>query len=317
MTKHHFIPRSYLAGFTTSGKKDDRLWVLDQETGKQWPGKPNTVAFQHDLYIIENADDKEIPPNALEQEFGNTIENKVAPIIKEITIKGRLPVGEEFVELMKFIALLFARTPSHRETLEKPLKEVGELILHEILATPERYKNTIEKMRKDGFEINEEAGYEDMKAFIRNGNYDICVNQNFYLKLLLHSANIIAPLLMERKWSLVITDDKFGGFICSDNPVSLVWTVPMPPFYSPGFGMLNTEITVPLSKNFALIGRFEGEAQVGLATKKTVASINSRTGMYSKRFVYSAKKDFIWINKNGQISTTADLIKAIQKKISR
>ncbi len=59
--------------------------------------------------------------------------------------------------------------------------------------------------------------------------------------------------------------------------------------------------TMPLNKQVALVGRFGGESKKYWAVKKVVAEINRRTIMYAQRFIYSARKDFIWIKKDREI----------------
>ncbi|KNY27689.1 hypothetical protein [Pseudobacteroides cellulosolvens] len=59
--------------------------------------------------------------------------------------------------------------------------------------------------------------------------------------------------------------------------------------------MPNTEVSIPLTKQAALIGRFEGEAEVNYLTLSGLAALNSRTGMYSERFLYHPYKNFIMV----------------------
>lgn len=177
------------------------------------------------------------------------------------------------------------------------------MILDMITSSRERWEGIQAQMREDGYTTDEEVGYEGLRKFVENRNFTLQVNQNYLIHLMLYSFKELTPILLSRKWSLAIAPDKTGGFICSDNPVSLVWRKPkpVPAIWSPGFGMPDTELSVPLTRDFALISRFEGESEQGFATPKTIASINSRTGRYSARFVYSAWENFLWINKENTV----------------
>jgi hypothetical protein len=180
-----------------------------------------------------------------------------------------------------------------------------------ILATPERYAATLEKMKAKGIPISNKITYESMRQFINSGDYEIQISQNWYIKIILDMVETILTLLMHRKWSLIIAKNDAGHFICSDMPVALIWTKPMPAIYGPGFGMTDTELTIPLNKEIALIARFEGQEQIYEADRQFVASLNSRTGMYADRFLYSPDEKFSWIRSDEVICTGSDLIEAI------
>ena len=46
--KQHYVPKFYLRGFTESGKETDYLYVIEQETGKQYKSRPSELAVQKD-----------------------------------------------------------------------------------------------------------------------------------------------------------------------------------------------------------------------------------------------------------------------------
>ena len=51
--KHHYVPQTYLAGFTDSGENDGRLYVLDKDDGRQWPSNPGDTGCERDFYMLE------------------------------------------------------------------------------------------------------------------------------------------------------------------------------------------------------------------------------------------------------------------------
>lgn len=308
--RHHFISKFQLTSFTPTGSRHDRLWVTDQKSGKRWQSLIDNIAFEKDLYRIEVGEKEGLEPDILESKIFSDIETNVSRIIKTIETTLQLPDGEDFFKLIDFIALLFCKNPTHRKLTSKPLEDLNKMILKEITSSRERWESIQARMRKDGYTIDED--YEGFKEFVESDNYTIQISQNYLIQLMLYSYKVLTPTLLRRKWSLAIAPDESGGFICSDNPVSLVWTKPIPDFWSPGFGMTNTELTVPLTRNFALVSRFEGQSEQGFATLKTIASINSRTGMYSDRFVYSAWENFLWVNNSGSVCNSHDLIAAIK-----
>ena len=182
------------------------------------------------------------------------------------------------------------------------------------LATPEHWESTKECLKKNGYELGEKISYEQMKRFIESDKYQIEVDKLWHLKNLVEILDILIPLLMTRNWSLLIAepDDKF--FICSDSPVSLMWTKPAPAFWGPGFGMPDTELLMPLNKKQALVACFEGKSKSYLAPIEVISKVNNRTRIFTQRFIISPEEDFIYLRKDGKIGNKSDLIQEISTK---
>lgn len=315
--KHHYIPQFFLANFTDIGNKESKLWVTDQKQCKQWKASTSAVAYQNKLYSLEsNPDGMLNEPDAIEKAFSK-IESMAATVIKEILETEQIPTGDGFNILINFIALMASRTPKMINHRTKPLLEINEMIMRMSLSSKERWQGLTSQMVKEGKLLPEalnDTNYGKMCDFFYSKRYTMDINQNYKIEQLLDSINILIPLLGQRKWSLYVSRDitttmpQLGGFICSDNPVALVSLVPLPPIYSPGFGMPRTEVTMPLSKNVAIVGRFEGGKKVSIISVKGMASINSRTGMYADRFLYHSNKNFIMINQQQQICNVNDLL---------
>jgi len=88
--------------------------------------------------------------------------------------------------------------------------------------------------------------------------------------------NVVLKALMARKWEMhAIASEDVGCFVTTDRPVVLTWNNPekIPPMYreSPGFGMPNTEVLFPITKNLIVIGSFQGKGGTMLATTPFVA----------------------------------------------
>lgn len=88
----------------------------------------------------------------------------------------------------------------------------------------------------------------------------------------------------------------------------------MPRHETPGFERENTEVIVPLAKNIVLLGRFEGTSNRLYTFKKQVAGINSLSIIYAHRFIYSSRKNIDWLNKDGRIGNTEDIIDEFREK---
>jgi hypothetical protein len=290
------------------------LYALDQTNGNTFVIKPENIACINNLYMIEQTTETNYSKDELEKAFA-IFDGLVAPVIREINEKKKLPDDEKgYSLLLNFIAFMICRNPIMIEQLLQPMKEVTTISLEMALASKGNYQKLLEGMANNGFDIENYPEYEKVKEFFDNNKFVAEISQNYKLKTIIDSTNMLIPLLAKRKWSLFLTEDANGGFICSDNPVALVPKATIPDFYSPGFAMANTEISMPLSKNVAIIGRFEGVEEVGFATTRVLATINSRTGMYSDRFIFSSTDDFVFLNVEDRILSRVDLIKGIKNK---
>jgi hypothetical protein len=307
--KHHYVPRFYLAGFTASGTKDDYLHVLDQTVPEQFSGKPSELAHQRDFYIIETDDKQE--RMAIENMFCE-IEGLAAPVIKKITRTHCLPNINEQVRLLHFVSVMAVRVPGAVSLLNQPEKIASKMLLRQAIQNRQVWEGIIAQAKEKGQQV-EDVPYEQMKEFIENDNYEIMVSQNSKIHSILVSIQIILPLLLQRTWSLLISDEKDARFICSDRPVSLEWTTQVSNFFAPGFGMPDTQLMVPLCKDMALIGNFGGKPQVVKSSRKCVAIVNSQTAR-NARFLFSSDEDFIWYRKDDTIGTITDVFEMIKQQ---
>ena len=130
----------------------------------------------------------------------------------------------------------------------------------------------------------------------------------------LSNLDFITGLLLARQWVLLAAEEDAGDFVCSDHPVLLEWTVEVPQFFrdSPGFGLENTIVHVPLSRKLLLRGTFDGPGGVTVPVgRDTVAVVNGFAIGKVTRFLYTPEADFIWEKEDGSIGGVADLFAAI------
>lgn len=320
--KHHYIPQFFLSNFMETESKECKLWVTDQKQCKQWEASTSSIAYQNKLYSLESDPECTFDEtDALEKVFAK-VESMASKVIKDILETERLPTGNDFNILINFIALMASRTPAMINHRTKPVIEISQKMMEMTLSSKDRWHFLTSRMVAEGKLSSEnlnEANYDKMHDFFFSKQYTMNINQNYKMRQLYDSIDILIPLLAQRKWSLMVSKDitttlpQLGGFICSDNPVALVSLNTLPPFYSPGFGMAKTEVTMPLSNNMALIGRFEGKESTSMISVKGMASINSRSGMYADRFLYHSNKNFIMINQHNQICNVNALLNYLKQ----
>jgi hypothetical protein len=98
---HHFVPACWLAGFTESGERDDRIWVTDFSRREQWKSKPGKTGRIRDFYRI---DQSHLDPLIVEEALAK-IEDSVAPLLRALDRERREPNSDELDPLLYFIAI--------------------------------------------------------------------------------------------------------------------------------------------------------------------------------------------------------------------
>lgn len=305
--KHHYLPQFYLKGFTKEENKG-KLFVFDKNICNQWLSLPKNIAYENDLYKMEKDEDISADEDSLEQSFAE-FESMVAPIIKEMEERKIIPKGEDFILLINFIALIHCRLPSVNEQSIRPLLDNAKKQLEMVASNKDLYESII---KSEGIECK--YNYDEMKEFLTSDRYAVEAEQNSKMKMLIDQIDKAIPLLLGRKWSLLLCDDDLGGFICSDNPVVQISLFELPSCISRELEIRCTEITIPLSKNMAMIGKIDFEEEYGFIKPRLLAEINKRTLNNSVRFLYSSSKDFIFNDENDSICNKGKLISYLKEE---
>lgn len=281
--QNHYVPAFYLAGFTPSGKTKDFLWVHDKKSKKHWKEKPAKVARERDFYRIEMPD---VQPDFVEKEFSK-FEKLASSVIRDIQHTDSMPGRESFLLLMNLIAMMATRVPGFRQSLSKPLKEIGEKILRMIVYSSDHFKDFVDNCKRHGIDSIDMTSYEFLKKQVEDGELELDVNPEWLTGLQLESYEFVLPELLRRNWTLAINDNPGTHFITSDRPAVLMSLKPMMKFDSPGFADPDTELIFPLNKKYAMLGRFEGYTQIVKPTGRQVIALNTAIYFYSDRYVYS------------------------------
>src|SRR4051794_27329737 len=95
--KHHFVPAFLLAGFTPNGNRESELCVTDLETGKRFPGTPETTGYVTNLNTVV-ADGHR--PDFIESGYLSLIEGRAAPVIADLLRDRQMPTGEAYAHLI-------------------------------------------------------------------------------------------------------------------------------------------------------------------------------------------------------------------------
>lgn len=307
--KHHFVPQFYLAGFTPSGSKDDKLFVLDKTTGRQWRSCPGDAGCQKDFYLIEV--DDEGGPVAIEKLL-SLAEASGAEAIRFIIDNETVPEGDLSRKLAEFLAIMTIRVPGILDKINEFVGEVCRSLMYLETASQERWGSLVAELKQEG-KLMDNSTWEEMRDFVRSNDYDISMSQNFKMTCLLNMLEPAVFLMTKRKWTLLRSPEAGPEFISSDRPLSVHWTdsTGKGPF-PPGLGVPGTSVFFPLNKRLALWGRFEGAGPPRDLDGDEVGVFNGFTGLFAQRFLYSTKPDFAVTLGVGKLGGKKELMAASQ-----
>lgn len=288
LKKHHYIPQFYLAGFTPTGSREDKVYVLDLQTGRQRPSSPSETGFENYFYKLEFEGDQAF---SLEQVLSK-IEGEVSIILRATEETGNMPIGDDYLKLMIFLAIMAVRVPGWLSRVDNFFEQISKKMMRLVVAKKERWESTVARMKADGIDVGD-AKWEKMKASVEGDEFNVKMNQNYRMFLMMNSLYALTDILANRKWTVWTAPAGSKGFICSDRPLSCGWLVP-PPIkrLSPAPGMPNTFMMFPLSKRRVIHGIFEAQLPPKLIDPISVGQVNIYTALFAHRFVYSTGPDF-------------------------
>lgn len=308
---HHYLSQCYLKGFTKNGAKKSKLTVVDLRQKKQFETTPRNVGGIRDFNRI-NVDGYD--QNFIEERYA-VFEGGVAGALQKIE-KDHLFEGETKSLLLNLLALLAVRSPQMRENWRGFQAKIAEQVMSLTLETKERWESQIQKLRDSGKEVNEDVTYESVKEFHESKEYNITLSREHHIHMEFIGIDAILPLLEGRKWALIKSTLDTGPFITTDKPVNLMWKEPekIPPFYrnSPGYGMSDTQVYFPISKNLALIGEFDGAEGVFDGTVDLVSALNSKMLWYTYNQLYTPSINFYFNGRNGELLLGNQVFKQIK-----
>ncbi|MFN0132874.1 MAG: DUF4238 domain-containing protein [Phycisphaerales bacterium] len=294
--KHHYLPKSYLSAWTDDGTKDGQLQVIDKTNGRAWPGTPGKVARETDLYMIDIAEvEGDVAATEIEKTF-HIIEDAAAPIIKRMLTGERMVSGEDRENIMSLLATLVVRVPSRLDWIDDFMRKPIEVMYRQLEAEGKFPQPSDPELAAQ------------MKGWFDKGLITIEIKQNARLAMMASILPTLLNLFMLRQWTVLRTRSDAGDLICTDHPVLLEWIKRTPPGKSPGFGLQNTAVFVPIGPSAALLGLWDAEPKDETLTRDQVTFWNGKLLGYVDRFVFS-RGDFAALHKSGTVHRRQDVIK--------
>jgi hypothetical protein len=306
---HHFVPRFYLARFTHDGTRAGRLFVLDQRTGARCVTTAGAAARLPDFYRIE------VPGVAPDEFEGRVarIEHRTARVFRRVIQDHLPPVGDDLEDLVTFVALMAVRTPPHTNHWDRQEAEFMKRILEMTYGNPQAFKGAMARAREAGCRVDG-ATPEAMLEMLDRSKIEFTSTHR--AAVVAEHFEVLRPILATRTWSLVAPAPGAGRFICSDMPAVLYDPTPRPTWVPPGHFARRSEFTMPIAPDLMILGHFETDAKVHIASAVDVAALNNRTRTYANE-IYSSAENFPWRMRDGSIGGVQQLLDAIRAAAER
>jgi len=204
--------------------------------------------------------------------------------------------------LVYFAALMHMRMPAFREHYLAQTSQHYEQIAEFSLAAPHAWERYLKQKRREGSTPIPRDKFERIRKQVLEDQVRIKIEAQpvEHLTLMARTLDHFARLLLRRTWSVVIAPENSGGFVTCDVPLALYWNFEGKdaagwPTLSPAFGLADTEVFLPLSSRYGLVGRW-ADGMAKIETGSTVAWLNTKVINESARFIVSRDRKFSWLS---------------------
>jgi len=282
--KHHYVPRFYLANFSSLERKKQRIWVYEKGR-KPRKSTPSLEGCRKDFYAFEENGQKN---TEVETWFSN-LEGAVAPLIADLVSTKREPTPNERLRLSIFMGTLYTRTPLGRQLDEDIFAPAVAKQIKSVAHDAEAYYKLYAEFnpQSDSRELAEQARQE-----VLSGRSDeLEVSDHFRLSSMIHVGIGYGEVLSAMNWQFIYSPED-QHFITSDNPVTCeVSDADDPRAVHPRSGpnLPNALAMFPLTSRVCLTMHRGLQPGVGTAPAATVRIINKRLMSCAAKYIYASE----------------------------
>jgi hypothetical protein len=276
------------------------LFVFDQARQRTWRSSPLKAAKETGMYAGDGPD-----PEVMERAMA-AAEGGFGTIVGNVIKTAMLPTGDDWIEFLGFIAVMFVRVPKYRDRYKQAANLLGNPNLHAALSRPDGEQALREALAKCGFP-SDGFTVAEMKTLLDTEGTEFLSGPSIYLYVMSHNAGQLVPILRQRSWTLWTCDQNAPDLICSDHPVSVSTGSSRSSGEEFGLGSPDTFVSLPLSRRIAIVGTYEQPFPRMTLDRADVAALNSATAMYANQ-IYSPTPDFVWMMRDWRIGTAAEFL---------
>lgn len=263
-----------------------QVWAVDLKHQTVSLRSPKGIAKRTDYYAVHNL--KDLPPQCFETDFLRRAEDEAAPLLVKLRDGSFRISDRERSRLAVFVALLFARTPGSRDSMEGLAAKMIEAMVRRDVRGPD-FARTMREANK-GREVSDSRIEELRRSLLRPGAFRCRIIPEFTLESILNVTDTVARMIFELRWSFAIPP--LGKhFLASDNPV--FWYDPTAPSpFCNGLASRNMVLTFPIGPELALVGSWhDGSDSYNRVGDIIVDDINGLVISSAERWVIAARKE--------------------------
>ncbi len=257
---HHYVPQKYLRGFADA-KNPDAIWMYDKKLHQFTNPGIKSVAQESAFYSAD-----------VEHQLNEFVERPANLVLDKLRNQESI-IDSERIHLAVYIATMFQRVPRGRTRAYSKLPSVYENTINKVKAEVLEWARVAEN--KDLVE-RRLAEIEDITQCLRNSTPDFIIER---IRTPWVSEKVIS-MVCAMSWRIVHSTGP-DYFLTSDNPAYF--------FEAYGIGRPESELTFPISTDFALFASWQG-AQNSIshlgAKQKLVREANRRLAFGAERFVF-------------------------------
>ncbi len=254
---HHFIPSSYLKGFTEGGEDTSQFWCVPINNDKPFLTKPKDACSKRDYYTVEGKDSL-----VVEKFYATEVEPRINKALRQIDESKKLPSGDDWRHLFLLATTLYLRVPSQRSSIEDLMKQAREVA--------------------DG--IASDIPISNM--------YDFDYTKSDLIEIEVRQIRKIFDLLKNKHYRLLNASNSAFDFVTSDRPFQLIHPSDNDRNFFYGLNTPGIQICIPINRNIMLIGVNEPFREDTLsADDKMVGIMNKILIEGADRFFYSSKSE--------------------------
>ncbi len=287
--KHHYIPASYLKGFTDP-RRSNILWVYEKGGNKIVAAPPHKTGLRIGYYsFMREGGQKDT--DAFENTF-EVLEGDAGNVLKKFGKLEEITPSDKAVMAL-FMGFLITRVPTYRNRVEEFASEAAKYFLMALAENPDALRQAREQYKKEE-KPESDIEYEELREFILDeSKYKIKPSPALSLVSMAYSAGHIGFLLLGMSWYFVPATPQHK-YVTSDNPISY----DLPPgeqksTLSYGIAHNSLRLSFPISKELGMLAIWDNEEPTTRYSKpdnQIIKTINRRTARASNRFVFGPTK---------------------------
>lgn len=272
--KHHYVTSAYLAAWTQTGEKESPLHFIDKVFKKTWPAKPDSIAKETDLYILDlSTIEDEDDAMAIERAFAD-LEGAAVSWTRQFNSGTAKPTHDNLCWVLSLAATLMVRSPTTLGTLTKSISGgyiKGSSPSRAPDALPAEFAELIDLIMA---EHTNQPGRPPGQ--VRNEALALAFSQvtNYFA--------VFKRLL----WTQCAPAADAGEFVCSDHPVLIQGFRIMPDGDCLTDGDGPKRVYFPIGPNAMLVGYCNDDTVPPTLDKTTVAALNARVIQQAERCVF-------------------------------